>query len=198
GDGDGTGPWARTGLWGPMEPVGRGGGRDRSNGYPPRDRPGGPADLGPRPGADQPMQDAPGAWTAPPPPPPARSAPPSRSGPPVPPAAPGPPPDPGQSGTTSGGLTRRVRGAQMPTTEPLLLRRGQGSGGGGEGRGEGKGAAAGPPGPAPSSGLGGRRDPLEPESTASANEVFSFLSNFTAGVQRGLREAPRPNGHHKH
>jgi signal transduction histidine kinase len=199
GDGDGTGPWARTGLWGAIEPVGQGGGRDPANGYPPRDRTGGPADPGPPYHRDdEPMQDAPPTWTTPPPP--ARPAPPSRSEPAVPPAAHVPPSDPGQGGTTTGGLTRRVRGAQMPTTEPHLLRRGQGSSGSGAsgsssgGRGD---RAPGPTGAAPSSGLGGHRDPLEPESTASANEVFSFLSNFTAGVQRGLREAPRPNGHHK-
>ena len=35
----------------------------------------------------------------------------------------GPPPAPDPSGITSGGLTRRVRGAQMPATQPLSLRR---------------------------------------------------------------------------
>jgi hypothetical protein len=122
------------------------------------------------------MPETPAAWTTPPP---------GRSEPAVPPAAQAPPSsDPGQGGTTSGGLTRRVRGAQMPSTEPLLLHRGPGSG-------SGEHAAVG------GSGLGGHRDPLAPESKRAADDVYSFLSNFTAGVQRGLREAPRPNGRHE-
>jgi hypothetical protein len=71
----------------------------------------------------------------------------------------------------------------MPTTEPLLLRRGTGD--------------TGDHAPVPT-GVGGHRDPLAPpESKRPADDVYSFLSNFTAGVQRGLREAPRPNGQHE-
>jgi hypothetical protein len=171
GDGDGTGPWARTGLWGPLEPVGRGGGRDSGPGYPPYGRPGDLADGYPPP--DEPsMPETPAAWATPPPP--ARRTPPTAAG---------TPPDPGQGGTTSHGLTRRVRGAQMPTTEPLLLRRGTDD--------------TGDHAPVPT-GVGGHRDPLAPpESKRPADDVYSFLSNFTAGVQRGLREAPRPNGQHE-
>src|SRR5262245_30715281 len=166
GDGDGTGPWARTGLWGPLEPVGRGG-RD----LPPPKRPGDRPDRYPPP--DQPsVPEAPAAWATPPPPP-ARSTPPPAAAAPL---------DPSRGGSTSHGLTRRVKGAQMPNTEPLLLRRGTGD--------------TGDQAPVPT-GVGGHRDPVAPpETRRPADDVYSFLSNFTAGVQRGLREAPRPNGQH--
>jgi hypothetical protein len=105
-------------------------------------------------------------------------------------------------------LTRRVRGAQLPTTEPLLVRRGS----------QDAAARARPDmGPGPSLSAEPRLPPhvqqqlqhLRPVPTPSqasaspggmsgelrrsANDVYSFLSSFTAGVQRGLDEA-RPPG----
>jgi hypothetical protein len=91
---------------------------------------------------------------------------------------------------TASGLTRRVRGAQLPTSEPLSLRRavdhpltGEGASGGyghplgarprGDGNGNGH------------AGMAARHD------DSSARDVYSFLTSFTAGVQRGLDEAKR-------
>jgi signal transduction histidine kinase len=104
--------------------------------------------------------------------------------------APLPPPGaPGPTRTASG-LTRRVRGAQLPSQEPLSLRRTaedpratDGAGYGhvrglrprGGGNGHGNGDAAG----------GARHD------DSSARDVYSFLTSFTAGVQRGLDEVKR-------
>jgi hypothetical protein len=93
---------------------------------------------------------------------------------PAPAAAPEPAAD---GGMTSGGLTRRVRGAQLPTTNPLAVRRG----------------AAGPA-PAAAPGLGAAMPampampPRTPPEARSADAVYSFLTNFSAGVQRGLDE----------
>jgi hypothetical protein len=101
-------------------------------------------------------------------------------------------PPPGGSGPsrTASGLTRRVRGAQLPSQEPLSLRRtaedpraGDGAGYGhvrglrprGGGNGHGNGHAAG----------GAQHD------DSSARDVYSFLTSFTAGVQRGLDEVQR-------
>jgi signal transduction histidine kinase len=104
--------------------------------------------------------------------------------------APIPPPGgPGPTRTASG-LTRRVRGAQLPSQEPLSLRRtaedppaSDGAGYGhvrglrprGGGNGHGNGHAAG----------GAQHD------DSSARDVYSFLTSFTAGVQRGLDEVQR-------
>jgi signal transduction histidine kinase len=104
--------------------------------------------------------------------------------------APIPPPGgPGPTRTASG-LTRRVRGAQLPSQEPLSLRRtaedppardsaGYGHVRGlrprGGGNGHGNGHAAG----------GAQHD------DSSARDVYSFLTSFTAGVQRGLDEVQR-------
>ena len=108
---------------------------------------------------------------------------PGRGAPIPPPAAPGP-------ARTASGLTRRVRGAQLPSQEPLSLRRtaedpraSDGAGYGhvrgvrprGGGNGHGNGHAAG----------GARHD------DSSARDVYSFLTSFTAGVQRGLDEVQR-------
>jgi hypothetical protein len=110
---------------------------------------------------------------------------------------------------TASGLARRVRGAQLPQTQPLGLRR--------------PGEAAGAPGGAPTGPMtgGGQAPavstpasaPLAPPAdnrhhaasrddaaaaggvsssdaqTRSAKDVYSFLSSFSAGVQRGLDEA---------
>jgi hypothetical protein len=103
-----------------------------------------------------------------------------------------PPTGPPEATRTASGLTRRVRGAQMPSQEPLSLRRtvedpraGNTAGyghvrgvrprGGGDGNGRGNGHGAG----------GARHD------DSSARDVYSFLTSFTAGVQRGLDEVKR-------
>ncbi|HKE76175.1 MAG TPA: ATP-binding protein, partial [Acidimicrobiales bacterium] len=83
------------------------------------------------------------------------------------PSAPEAPAAEADTGATIGGLARRVRGAQLPTTEPLRVRR------------AGEGDPAGPR----TAGRGSARQ------TRSAEDVYSFLSSFTAGVQRGLHEA---------
>jgi signal transduction histidine kinase len=106
------------------------------------------------------------------------------------PGAPIPPPGDSRPTRTASGLTRRVRGAQLPSQEPLSLRRsaedprasdgaGYGhvrglrprSGGNGHGNGHAAGGA-------------GHDD-------SSARDVYSFLTSFTAGVQRGLDEVKR-------
>ncbi len=91
----------------------------------------------------------------------------------------GPPPE------TAGGLTRRVRGAQIPTTEPIALRRSPGP------------AAAEPtpwspsPAAAPPVGVGHAGD--QPR---SADAVYSLLTAFTNGVQRGFQDLGRaPDAH---
>jgi signal transduction histidine kinase len=91
------------------------------------------------------------------------------------PTAPAPP-----GGTEAGApLTRRVRGAQMPNTSPMSLR---------HTTGEHPAAPRGPVGQPPD-------QARQPRQTRSADDVYSFLTNFTAGVQRGLddsRPADRP------
>jgi hypothetical protein len=86
-----------------------------------------------------------------------------------------------RSGTTTGGLTRRVRGAQLPNVDPVSLRRAGGP------------PPAGPaPAPAvPAPAVPGAAEPLPrtPQQKQSADAVYSFLTSFTAGVQRGLDEA---------
>jgi signal transduction histidine kinase len=104
--------------------------------------------------------------------------------------APIPPPGAPEPTRTASGLTRRVRGAQLPSQEPLSLRRtaedpraSDGAGYGhvrglrprGGGNGQGNGHAAGD----------ARHD------DSSARDVYSFLTSFTAGVQRGLDEVQR-------
>jgi hypothetical protein len=81
-----------------------------------------------------------------------------------------PPADPAESaGVTSGGLTRRVRGAQLPSATPHAVRRP-------------------PAGPAPGAA------PASPAPvTRSADAVYSFLTSFSAGVQRGLDETRPKN-----
>jgi signal transduction histidine kinase len=80
-------------------------------------------------------------------------------------------------GTDTGpALTRRVRGAQMPPTSPMSLRRSTG---------EHHVAPGGPPAQPHD-----RTQP--PRQTRSADDVYSFLTSFTAGVQRGLDDS-RPS-----
>jgi signal transduction histidine kinase len=101
-----------------------------------------------------------------------------------------PPPTPPGGSRTASGLTRRVRGAQLPTGEPLSLRRTADDARTGPGPGAGHGQG---PGPRRSNGesgnghagAGARHD------DSSARDVYSFLTSFTAGVQRGLDEAKR-------
>ncbi|MFP3901235.1 MAG: hypothetical protein ACLFXM_10290, partial [Acidimicrobiia bacterium] len=105
-----------------------------------------------------------GPWQAPPPP--------SGPGVPSPPGGPSP-------GTP---LQRRVRGAQMPRTQ--VVRRGSG------GERPASPASPGHPGGAPAS-PGPPSQPPPPrrsrdEVVRSADEVYGFLSSFSAGVQRGL------------
>jgi hypothetical protein len=98
--------------------------------------------------------------------------------------APAPPPAPAPSpagadggGATPRGLTRRVRGAQLPNANPLTVRRSPDA------------APAPPPRPdARVTAPAGRAA----EQTRSADAVYSFLTSFTAGVQRGLDES-RPD-----
>jgi signal transduction histidine kinase len=122
----------------------------------------------------------------------------------VPPQAlhPGPPPpggDPLSGGLTTGGLTRRVRGAQLPSTQPLSVRRAQeppsrGDGGYrrddhrtvaghsttlGNGNGNRNGHTNG------RDGAGGEHE------SSAARSVYGFLTSFTQGVQRGLDETRR-------
>jgi signal transduction histidine kinase len=100
------------------------------------------------------------------------------------------PPTPTGGSRTASGLTRRVRGAQLPTGEPLSLRRTADDARTGPGPGAGHGQG---PGPRRSNGesgnghagAGARHD------DSSARDVYSFLTSFTAGVQRGLDEAKR-------
>jgi hypothetical protein len=98
-----------------------------------------------------------------------------------PPAGASPPPPPASSpgpAPPAPPLTRRVRGAQMPTTDPMFVRRAQLPGNGPQ-----PARAAAPP-PSAAAPDDGRRTP---------DDVYSFLTSFTAGVQRGLDETkPRP------
>jgi signal transduction histidine kinase len=121
--------------------------------------------------------------------PPAQGEPPTRrpdvgagQPPPRPPSGvPGPtgPTGPVPAGGTDAGppLTRRVRGAQMPTTNPMSLRRTTGE------------HPVAPGGPAAQP-----RDRAQPpRQSRSADDVYSFLSSFTAGVQRGLDDSRPPD-----
>jgi hypothetical protein len=61
----------------------------------------------------------------------------------------------------------------MPNTSPMSLR---------QTTGEHPAAPGGPVGPPPDRGG-------QPRQTRSADDVYSFLTNFTAGVQRGLDDS---------
>jgi signal transduction histidine kinase len=172
------GPPARQPTSGVYDPTGR---HDRPSRGASRPRPpsGDPGPLsGERPAArwgdvnggplpPRPSARAPGGPTGPVPPPPS-----------VPPAGPSVPAPP---------LTRRVRGAQMPTTSPLSLR-----------RSTGEHPVTPPPPPAapvpPSAATPPATSPADaPEPTRSADDVYGFLTSFTAGIQRGLDETRRPD-----
>ncbi|HEX6568873.1 MAG TPA: nitrate- and nitrite sensing domain-containing protein [Acidimicrobiales bacterium] len=163
-----------------------------------------PSGSGPAPGPWTPPPAAPRSWPAPPPlpePPPSTwsptPAPPGWS--PAPPTLPdstgplagrahppgrsvgpsGPRPagngiGGGGNGATSGGLTRRVRGAQIPTTEPVRMHRA--------------------PEPSRPAGRPTTPPPRTAEQRRAADDVYSFLSSFTAGVRRGLDESATRRG----
>jgi signal transduction histidine kinase len=122
----------------------------RNTSQPPRGAVPGPGPTDDRVDLRSPRPFRPPAGATPPPPP-------APSAGPVPPAPP---------------LTRRVRGAQMPTTDPTLVRRAWLPGNGPQ-----PARSAAPPRPAAAD--DGRRSP---------DDVYSFLTSFTAGVQRGLDE----------
>jgi signal transduction histidine kinase len=103
------------------------------------------------------------------------------------PFTPAPPPR-----ATPSGLTRRVRGAQLPETHVVPLR--------------GDGPPAAPPPGGLTGGLGGPAPGprVPPASHAAASSVQALLASFTAGVERGLDEARQradsraPNGREGH
>jgi signal transduction histidine kinase len=107
-----------------------------------------------------------------------RAAPPASPIAPIAPIAPAPavPPAAGDA-TTAGGLTRRVRGAQMPSTEPLRMRRSPDDDA-----------------LAPAPGAGRVAPERTPEQRRAADDVYNFLTSFSAGVQRGLDEAAQSQG----
>ncbi|HKA82823.1 MAG TPA: hypothetical protein VKD21_03125, partial [Acidimicrobiales bacterium] len=103
-----------------------------------------------------------------------------------------PPPTPPGGSRTASGLTRRVRGAQLPTGEPLSLRRTADDGRTGPGPGTGAGYGQGPGRRGGDGGNGnGHTGAGARHDDSSARDVYSFLTSFTAGVQRGLDEAKR-------
>ena len=154
--------------------------------------PAGPSALAPRPFEPWPptplpaVGEPPAAWPPPGEWPPAVNAPSEGASaaapveapaqPPAVPVTPAPAPASVGEATTAGGLTRRVRGAQMPTTEPLLMRRP---------------AAEDAPAAAPPPATGRVAPKRTPEQRRAADDVYSFLTSFSAGVQRGLDESAR-------
>jgi hypothetical protein len=85
-----------------------------------------------------------------------------------------------------------VRGAQLPSTQPLNLRRGTGSAGQAPGAGQSNPFSPGPVQPSDRQRAGRSSTPETPASNGdhrAADEVYGFLSSFTAGVQRGLDES---------
>jgi len=76
-------------------------------------------------------------------------------------------------------LTRRVRGAQMPTANPMSVPRTTGQ-------------HPVVPGAGPEAPPGRPAEP--PRQARSADDVYSFLTSFTAGVQRGLDDSQPPGG----
>ena len=128
----------------------------------------------------------------------------------------------GHAGTTpdhtASGLARRVRGAQLPQTQPIGLRRNEPTGAPGPTGPASPPGPVSPPAPVTDGGRGPATSgqpsvPLAPPAdnrhhaasrddaavaggvsssdaqTRSAKDVYSFLSSFSAGVQRGLDEA---------
>ena len=118
-------------------------------------------------------------------------------------------PDATDPAATPGGLARRVRGAQLPTTQPLNVRRRQetqSAGPGGYRRDDQHDANGQMLGNASTNGhangpMTGRTSALDngrhssgADESSAAQSVYGFLTSFTQGVQRGLEEARRdPN-----
>ncbi len=114
-------------------------------------------------------------------------------------------------GATPGGLARRVRGAQLPVSQPLNLRRNQETPSGGDGgyrlddqhnanghmlgSGNTDGHISGQPnGTANGNAVDGRSGTGVHDESNAARSVYGFLTSFTQGVQRGLEEVRRdPN-----
>jgi signal transduction histidine kinase len=106
-------------------------------------------------------------------------------------------------GATESGLARRVRGAQLPNTQPLSLRRNQETqtaSPSGYRLGDTDHADGDMLGNRNTNGRGNGREPRSladgPDSrgdheSAAARSVYGFLTSFTQGVQRGLEEARR-------
>jgi signal transduction histidine kinase len=153
------------------------GGRSGSGLYDPRGR------HEPRPGDRNGRHAAHGPLPVPPPAPSSPQLPPAPSAPP---------------------LTRRVRGAQLPNTAPLSLRRTTGehrippapgpTARSGEHRMPPPPPPPPPAGPAPPVPQVAPQAPRRtPEQKRTADDVYSFLTSFTAGVQRGLDDARPPD-----
>jgi hypothetical protein len=90
--------------------------------------------------------------------------------------------DPKPSGLTTGRLARRIPGANLPPTGPFTIKRGAGDGG----------AAAEPAGGSPAAGPRVPAEVRRDENHPRAETVYTLLTNFTLGVQRGLDEAAAP------
>jgi signal transduction histidine kinase len=150
-----------------------------------------PGQQAPAPGQAQgpPARRTPGGPATPPWSPPAGR----RVPPPAPPARPAPHLEQahGQDRTPSG-LARRVRGAQLPNSQFVSLRRGgehPPAGGGDYGRSDRSAAPQGSSRWNRDGNGNGNVDPRQQHEHSSARDVYSFLTSFTAGVQRGLDEA---------
>jgi signal transduction histidine kinase len=121
-----------------------------------------------------------------------------------------PSPDPATGGATASGLARRVRGAQLPVSQPLSVRRRQEPPSAGDAgyrlddRENAKGQLLGsantnghPNGQSNghvSVPFGARDGNGDHDESSAARSVYGFLTSFTQGVQRGLEEARRdPN-----
>jgi hypothetical protein len=171
-----SGPWssgeAPSGPWPPLPAApGAAPGSARSVPPPPGPEPSGPEPSGPEPsGPPPPFAAAPGPAPAPP----GSRRPPADAWRSSPVDTPRPPRGPGSIPAVQP-LARRVQGAQLPSTEPLAVRR------------TGREAASAP----------GSAVQPPPEVRRTANDVYSLLTSFTAGVQRGLDEAKAPPSHNR-
>src|SRR5215207_2847914 len=161
-----------SGPWPPLPAApGAAPGSARSVPPPPGPEPPGPEPSGPKPsGPPPPFAAAPGPAPAPP----GSRRPPADAWRSSPVDTPPPPRGPG-SNPAAQPLARRVQGAQLPSTEPLAVRR------------TGREAASAP----------GSAVQPPPEVRRTANDVYSLLTSFTAGVQRGLDEAKAPPSHNR-
>jgi hypothetical protein len=97
---------------------------------------------------------------------------------------------------TASGLTRRVPGAHLPTTGPVIMRRGaqrdarpNGRPGGADGPPAARPPQASPPVTLPPSLGGSAGDGPATPGQERAESVYTLLTSFAVGVQRGLDEA---------